>query len=526
MFTPHPEYQRLEDNGLLLVMLPTAMRSEVHVRWKPRDYQWEVMGPERSPYEWQRLPFVIEGYNFAELVKAVAELRAKRLVDHTNRKYKMDREGLANATYETDETTGVTKRTDGGRTFDVTRWAIKTLIKPIGKELAPFWRQWAQESESLAYDEVQYEKWMFAEFGRVPDRAMPALKKRPELARLAKDRYVRVAIAERGDKWETFYGDSWQKRSFRKSLMWMPRIGIAYAKEVVNFFNWFDPVAPLGRSRYHWLYLAALGSKIRTNYDYDAEETYLNMDREDIEPFYMALVRTPDAQLDKLMHRVAHEVYGQKPVRKLMQYAQIFMSWFDAPAARLGKNATVQRVYESQRDWHFEEERQRQQRQIEYSGYTLESKLAVPTVELPQDPRLEFIGTAARLIEEGNLMHHCVGQYCSSAVSGQAFHWHFKDDKDGEATIQVDGYGHIVQCYGPYNVGNTAAEICRKLLSAWVRRLDLNGTPLPFERGDAPNFPEGHPLHALHAEPRPRFFANVEWRIEEEEAVAPPEGPF
>lgn len=129
----------------------------------------------------------------------------------------------------------------------------------------------------------------------------------------------------------------------------------------------------------------------------------------------------------------------------------------------------------------------------------------LPPLPLPDIPGITFLGTVARIAEEGALMSNCVASYAESAVNGHCYLFHA--DHDGEmATIEVTRDGTVSQAEGPGNKPNTAARWARTALARWCRDFPKASQPEPRDpravadpwafNGDAWAEPEDHQLAA------------------------------
>jgi len=91
---------------------------------------------------------------------------------------------------------------------------------------------------------------------------------------------------------------------------------------------------------------------------------------------------------------------------------------------------------------------------------------ALPPTPLPGVAGVEFLGTVARIAEEGAAMGNCVASYAESAVTGQCYLFHV--EHGGEmATVEVALSGQVSQAEGPRNKPNAAARWGRRQLSQW-----------------------------------------------------------
>lgn len=91
----------------------------------------------------------------------------------------------------------------------------------------------------------------------------------------------------------------------------------------------------------------------------------------------------------------------------------------------------------------------------------LPSDLKLPLLELDYEA-LEQEGviplrTVGDVVQEGDLMHHCVGSYAEQASKGYSYLFHV--EHNGEwATVELSPSGHVVQACGPHNRVNSACS--------------------------------------------------------------------
>ncbi len=102
------------------------------------------------------------------------------------------------------------------------------------------------------------------------------------------------------------------------------------------------------------------------------------------------------------------------------------------------------------------------------ASYPDETETVLPPIPLPDLPGFTFLKTFGEIIAEGRAMRHCVASRRLEALAGKAFLFHV-DVADGEATVQVDEHGHVVEARGPKNVDSAAVRYARTVLGAWGR---------------------------------------------------------
>lgn len=94
----------------------------------------------------------------------------------------------------------------------------------------------------------------------------------------------------------------------------------------------------------------------------------------------------------------------------------------------------------------------------------------LPVVPLPKDEHVKFLSSYKSVLDEGDLMHHCIAQYAERAVRGNSYLFHV--DYNGEtASVEVDPSGFVRQSYGPKDCSNNASEYGRKILNVWAKSL-------------------------------------------------------
>lgn len=115
-------------------------------------------------------------------------------------------------------------------------------------------------------------------------------------------------------------------------------------------------------------------------------------------------------------------------------------------------------------DWHFEQ--QRNQYQSVLDKYDQNMKLPEPDFILPEN--FVFINTVGKLVEEGNLMQHCIASYADELInhnSGYVFHVNYKNSQ--ATTLYYKDTKSIIS-YGPMNHSNEASEYSNIILSQYI----------------------------------------------------------
>jgi len=83
--------------------------------------------------------------------------------------------------------------------------------------------------------------------------------------------------------------------------------------------------------------------------------------------------------------------------------------------------------------------------------------------------QFKFIGTPAALVEEGVVMHHCVGGYVDRCLSGHSLIFSMRKDDVGYVTIELNGGTYQVR--QQYTIGDSLvnnSDICG-IINAWQR---------------------------------------------------------
>jgi hypothetical protein len=99
----------------------------------------------------------------------------------------------------------------------------------------------------------------------------------------------------------------------------------------------------------------------------------------------------------------------------------------------------------------------------------------LPPLPLPVVPGFRFLATVGEIIQEGVLMHHCIGTRARAAVRGDAFLFHVVHGNE-QASAEVDTDGKVVEVGGPCNKRNAACNHAVEVLTRWGSGF-LTGTP-------------------------------------------------
>jgi hypothetical protein len=104
----------------------------------------------------------------------------------------------------------------------------------------------------------------------------------------------------------------------------------------------------------------------------------------------------------------------------------------------------------------------------------------LPPIPLPVVPGCRFLATVGEIIQEGAVMHHCIGTRAPAAVRVDAFLFHVELGAE-RASAQVDTAGQVVEVFGPWNTYNVACDHAEKVLKRWGRSFP------PVSLGEAPS---------------------------------------
>lgn len=128
-------------------------------------------------------------------------------------------------------------------------------------------------------------------------------------------------------------------------------------------------------------------------------------------------------------------------------------------------NCKVTGLAERSIAWHKELMQNRVLRELKERSI----KTAIPSVPFASN-KIKFLEDVGQVIDEGNLMGHCVASYAKKAVRGDCYLFHV--DYAGEmATAEVTKDGNISQIRGPHNKDNKASKWGRGILYKWAQKL-------------------------------------------------------
>jgi len=131
-------------------------------------------------------------------------------------------------------------------------------------------------------------------------------------------------------------------------------------------------------------------------------------------------------------------------------------------------------------EWHHQRNVERQLNSIDWDidyeeMLTLET--ARPPIDLPKDKNIRFLATHGDVVIEGDVMHHCIASYATSALKGKCYLFHIEYGGE-KASVEVKPQGYVGQAYGPKDVINRASIYGRKVLTKWAEGLVGAGEPI------------------------------------------------
>ena len=141
-------------------------------------------------------------------------------------------------------------------------------------------------------------------------------------------------------------------------------------------------------------------------------------------------------------------------------------------------------------DYHRDTQRRYREQQLEWerrNAELLASETMLPPIDLPEAEGVTFLDTYKAVVDEGQLMGHCVGAYAKQAVDGRCFLFHI--EYEGEmATAEVTWDGRLNQIHGPRNQYSPAEDYGRKVLREWIKDWpqELPQVALVHEYGEIP----------------------------------------
>lgn len=121
--------------------------------------------------------------------------------------------------------------------------------------------------------------------------------------------------------------------------------------------------------------------------------------------------------------------------------------------------------------WHHDNIRRNYDDFIDFNLFeNLDKKTAIPPIPLPKNQNIKFLSSVREILEEGQLMNHCVATYINQALSGQSYLFHI-DYKGEKATAEVNRFGNIRQIKGVENKHNNACDYGMIALKEWSNKL-------------------------------------------------------
>lgn len=92
----------------------------------------------------------------------------------------------------------------------------------------------------------------------------------------------------------------------------------------------------------------------------------------------------------------------------------------------------------------------------------------IPPTGLPCVNGVRFLKTVGDIIDEANVMQHCVQAYVNRALHGSSYLFHIEHLGE-HATAELDENGHLRQAFGPMNCKNAASDFAVRLFDKTVR---------------------------------------------------------
>jgi hypothetical protein len=109
-------------------------------------------------------------------------------------------------------------------------------------------------------------------------------------------------------------------------------------------------------------------------------------------------------------------------------------------------------------------------------GLPAETMTKLPPIPLPQHASITFLDTVGAVIEEGQLMEHCISSYARSAAEGSLFVFHIEHQEEMATGVvsRTAWATHAAQCHGPRNKANKASKFGQRVLNLWALGLATN----------------------------------------------------
>lgn len=227
------------------------------------------------------------------------------------------------------------------------------------------------------------------------------------------------------------------------------------------------------KTAYNWPIMTSLAmySNIRLNWDFITinHNLQLNTRREVITMLFIlsqrenrhtgTFLNATDKEICKAL-----QICGRRPYRKHYAIINALQWMYDYPETF---NGNIVNLAKRSVEWHRDTTRQRSAAMLRYG---LETKAAVPPIELPKQPEIKFLATAQDYLEESEQMGHCIASYLDAAIAGHCYCFHVEHEKT-HATVEVSPFGRVNQSRGPYNQENKASIWGQRILSKWAKQL-------------------------------------------------------
>lgn len=362
---------------------------------------------------------------------------------------------------------------DNLTSYRITTWAKKETKKTLARALRDIWKRHCNNLDPMV-EEVHRKVYSISNGSAYWHRLEYMLNHRKKYKYLISDmiKYpaARIAVMHSDDDalwrdsfktwdmdWMKLYsGDNGKYTSLRKTLMHLPG-GILYYKLLkLKDIKLPEPVTTRMKL---WAYSILASFK-----------SYLG--EEKLEKFISVLTKSTDEQVREAI-RFIWEYF---PARKndFRSYGAIIHSLsiiFDYPYD-IGDWDIMGLAKRSEKYHHDLDVARRERRleEVKANKELFESRTAIPPIPLPADDNIKFLDSFQSVFFEGERMKHCIENYAVNAIKGECYLFHI--DYEGEmASVEVDPWGRVGQCYGPNNTFNKASQYGEKALKKWGREL-------------------------------------------------------
>lgn len=190
---------------------------------------------------------------------------------------------------------------------------------------------------------------------------------------------------------------------------------------------------------------------------------------------YEVMVRSNQEQVARAVEKVSAALHRPLSPRRWRDVSEAVRYMLDFPDRH---NGHIVGLADKSIDWHRHRQREETNRVIAELGG--DAPAATPPVPLPETPGVTFLGTVARICEEGERMTTCIASYARKAVKGRCYLFHVEQGGE-EASVEVTPNGRVVQAYGPRNQRNRAAAWGKGVLNEWGRQLSHLPVPAPID---------------------------------------------